>query len=112
MDSNQPFNLMIFTDSTKKVCMCSATSIFIIVLFIISPLSNLFKTSLFMKLIALILLIYTIYLNNHQTNLLRNASQSNNSDEIKSQLNMNILCSYVFTLFLGLLIIFLFKSFF
>jgi hypothetical protein len=112
MDSETPFNLMIFTDSTKKVCICSATSIFIIVLFIISPLSNLFKTSLFMKLIALILLIYTIYLNNHQTNLLRNASQSNNSDEIKSQLNMNILCSYVFTLFLGLLIIFLFKSFF
>ena len=112
MDSETPFNLMIFTDSTKKVCMCSATSIFIIVLFIISPLSNLFKTSLFMKLIALILLIYTIYLNNHQTNLLRNASQSNNSDEIKSQLNMNILCSYIFTLFLGLLVIFLFKSFF
>jgi hypothetical protein len=112
MDSETPFNLMIFTDSTKKVCMCSATSIFIIVLFIISPLSNLFKTSLFMKLIALILLIYTIYLNNHQTNLLRNASQANNSDKIKSQLNMNILCSYVFTLFLGLLVIFLFKSFF
>ena len=112
MDSETPFNLMIFTDSTKKVCMCSATSIFIIILFIITPLSNLFKTSLFMKLIALILLIYTIYLNNHQTNLLRNASQSNNSDEIKSQLNMNILCSYVFTLFLGLLVIFLFKSFF
>ena len=112
MDSNQPFNLMIFTDSTKKVCMCSATSIFIIILFIITPLSNLFKTSLFMKLIALILLIYTIYLNNHQTNLLKNASQSNNSDEIKSQLNMNILCSYVFTFFLGLLVIFLFKSFF
>ena len=112
MDSETPFNLMIFTDSTKKVCMCSATSIFIIVLFIISPLSNLFKTSLFMKLIALILLIYTIYLNNYQTNLLRNASQSNNSDEIKSQLNMNILCSYVFTFFLGLLVIFLFKSFF
>ena len=112
MDSETPFNLMIFTDSTKKVCICSATSIFIIVLFIISPLSNLFKTSLFMKLIALILLIYTIYLNNHQTNLLRNASQSNNSDKIKSQLNMNILCSYVFTLFLGLLVIFLFKSFF
>ena len=112
MDSETPFNLMIFTDSTKKVCMCSATSIFIIILFIITPLSNLFKTSLFMKLIALILLIYTIYLNNHQTNLLRNASQSNNSDEIKSQLNMNILCSYVFTFFLGLLVIFLFKSFF
>ena len=45
MDSNTPFNLMIFTDETKKVCLCSATSIFLIVLFIISPLSNFFTTN-------------------------------------------------------------------
>ena len=52
MDSDTPFNLMIFTDSTKKVCMCSASSIFIIVLFIISPLSNFFLTSILMKVIG------------------------------------------------------------
>ena len=27
MDSEIPFNLMIFTDSTKKICTCSAVSI-------------------------------------------------------------------------------------
>ena len=111
MDSSTPFNLMIFTDSTKKVCMCSASSIFIIVLFIISPLSNFFLTSILMKVVALILLIYTIYLNNEQTNLLRLASKSSQSEQVKSQLNMNILCSYVFTIFIGLLIIFVIKSF-
>ena len=63
MDSTVPFNLTIFTDSTKNVCMCSATSIIIIVLFVISPLSNFFKTSLVMKILALLLMIYTIYLN-------------------------------------------------
>jgi len=112
MDSDTPFNLTIFTNETKKICMCSASSIFIIFLFVISPLSNFFKTSLFMKIIALILLVYTLYLNNHQTNLLRNASQNAKSEQVKSQLNINIICSYIFTLFIGLLAIFVLKSFF
>jgi len=112
MNSETPFNLLIFTDSTKKVCMCSASSIFIIVLFIISPLSNFFKTSLFMKILAIVLLVYTIYLNSKQINSLRDAIQKVKSDQVKSQLNMNMLCSYVFTVFIGLLIIFVVKSFF
>ena len=112
MDSNTPFNLMIFTDETKKVCLCSATSIFLIVLFIVSPLSNFFMTSLLMKLVTLIILIYTIYLNNRQTELLREASSVIKSEKLKSQLNLNIICSYVFTIFIGLLIIFVIKSFF
>ena len=112
MDSNTPFNLMIFTDETKKVCMCSATSIFLIVLFIISPLSNFFATSLLMKILILAILIYTIYLNNNQTNQLRIASSVIDSERLKSQLNMNIICSYIFTLFIGLLIIYVVKSFF
>jgi hypothetical protein len=92
--------------------MCSASSIFIIVLFIISPLSNFFKTSLFMKILAIVLLVYTIYLNSKQINSLRDAIQKVKSDQVKSQLNMNMLCSYVFTVFIGLLIIFVVKSFF
>ena len=112
MDSNTPFNLMIFTNETKKVCLCSATSIFLIVLFIISPLSNFFTTSLLMKIVILLILVYTIYLNNKQTHSLRQASSFINSEKLKSQLNLNIICSYVFTIFLGLLIIFVIKSFF
>ena len=112
MDSNTPFNLMIFTDETKKVCICSATSIFLIVLFIISPLSNFFTTSLIMKIVILAILIYTIYLNNNQTNQLRIASLVIDSERLQSQLNMNIICSYIFTLFIGLLIIYVIKSFF
>ena len=112
MNTDAPFNLTIFTDSTKKICFCSATSIIIIVLFVISPLSNFFKTSLLMKILALLLMVYTIYLNIHQTDLLRKANIYSKKENIKSQLNINIICSYVFTLFIGLLIIFLVKSFF
>jgi hypothetical protein len=112
MDSSPTaFNLSIFTNVTKNICMCSAFSISIIVLFIISPLSYFFRTSLFMKIIALIILCYTLYLNNKQTNLLRSASLSAASEKIKSQLNINIICSYIFSIFIGLLIIFVIKSF-
>jgi hypothetical protein len=112
MDSNTPFNLMIFTDETKKVCLCSATSIILILLFIISPLSNFLTTSLLMKIVTLVILGYTIYLNNKQTQLLREASSAINSEKLKSQVNLNIMCSYVFTVFIGLLFIFVVKSFF
>jgi len=113
MDSNKTsINLMIFTDSTKKVFMCSILSIILIVIFVISPLKNFNKISKFMKIIALIFLIYTIYLNNEQTNSLKIASLYVKSEDVKSQLNLNILCSYIFTLFISLLIIFVIKSFF
>ena len=112
MDTETPFNLLLFTNETKKVCICSATSIFIIILFIISPLSNFFKTSLFMKIFALLLLVYTIYLNIQQTNSLKMATQLTNSDPLKGQLSTNLICSYIFTLFIGLLAIFVIKSFF
>ena len=112
MNSNEHFSLNTFTDTTKRVCTCSAISIFLIVLFIISPLSSFFITSIFIKIIILLLLAYTIYLNTQQTNYLRNATNLNLSNDVIFQLNVNIVCSYVFTLFIGLLIIFVFKSFF
>ena len=111
MDLDAPFNLLIFTDSTKKICTCSAISIFLIILFIISPLSNFFITSTIMKIVVLIILAYTIHLNIIQTNYLKNATNVANTDIVLSQLNTNIICSYIFTLFLGLLGIFVVKSF-
>ena len=98
-------------DVTKQVCLCSFTSIVIIVLFIISPLSNFFLTSSLMKIIVLIILGYTIYLNIHQTNSLKSATNFVKSENIMKQLNTNIICSYMFTLFLGLLCIFVLKTF-
>ena len=111
MDLDTPFNLLIFTDSTKRICTCSTISIFLIILFIISPLSNFFMTSSLMKIVILIILAYTIYLNIMQTNYLRSATDIAKSEIIMSQLNTNIMCSYIFTLFLGLMGIFVIKSF-
>jgi hypothetical protein len=100
------------TDVTKKVCLCSFVSIVLIVLFIISPLSSFLMTASLMKILILIILGYTIYLNNYQTNILSLSKNSSQSPEIQSQLSTNIICSYIFTLFLGILFIFVIKSFF
>jgi len=108
--TNEPFNVKIFTEDTKNICMCTAAAIVIIILFIISPLSNFFKTSFFMKSIAIILMVYILMLNYTQTNILRAASAVSESESIRSQLDTNIMCSYVFTFFIGLLTIFTFKS--
>jgi hypothetical protein len=75
-------------------------------------LSSFLMTSLFVKILILIILGYTIYLNNHQTNILSLSKNSSQTAEIQSQLSTNIICSYVFTLFLGILFIFVIKSFF
>ena len=108
--STQPFNLTIFTEDTKSICICTATAIIIIILFVISPLSNFFKTSLIMKTIAMKIMVSILFLNYKQTNLLRAASSVAESESIRTQLDANIMCSYVFTFFIGLLAIFTLKS--
>lgn len=112
MNQNEHFSVNTFTDTTKKSCTCSAISILLIVLFVISPLSNFFLTSVLMKIITILMLVYTLYLNWQQTEYLRNAKNFKLSSEVSYQLNINIICSYIFTLFIGLLIIFVIKSFF
>ena len=110
MDVNNINNLI--TDKTKKICLCSVLSMILIILFILSPLSNLFVTSILMKLIAILILAYTIYLNTNQSFTLQNMDKDNKTKEYLSQLNINIICSYIFTLFLTLLLFYTLKSFF
>jgi hypothetical protein len=101
----------LFNDSTKQSSSLIFISIFLIVIFIISPMSNYYKTSIFMKIIILILLSYTFYLSILQTNQMRKSYANSKELTIQKQLNMNIICSYIFLLFIGLLIIFVIKTF-
>lgn len=110
--NNETLTLNTFTDTTKHVCSCLAISILLIVLFTLTPLSKLLILSMFMRVIIIIILIYTIYLNFKQTQYLKNVNQINLTNDINRQLNINIICSYVFTLFIALLIIFVAKTFF
>lgn len=108
-DNNQA---SFITDKTKKICICTFFSMSLIILFIITPLSNLFITSIFMKFIAILILAYAIYLNIDQSFMLQNLNKDNKSKEFLSQLNINIICSYTFTIFLTILLLYTIKSFF
>lgn len=108
----EEINNKYITDKTKKICFCSFLSMILIILFLLSPLSNLFIASLFMKIIVILILVYTIYLNTDQSFILQNINKDNKSKEFLSQLNINIICCYIFTLFLGLLLFYTLKSLF
>lgn len=92
------------SDVTKKVCMCSFFSIFFILGFVLLKPTGTIKI-VFLKLFIIILIGYTIYLNQCETNNLHKTTSQ--SEEYNSQLNSNIIFSYIFSFSLFLLICFL-----
>lgn len=102
----------VFNDETKKICLCSFSALVLCLLFIVTPLSSLFITSTLFKILILVILIYTINIHIKQTNLLTNAKQAAISANVDKQIQMNIICSYIFTFFLILLFLFVAKSLF
>ena len=60
-----------FLDLSKKMCFCTYITLFIIILFVITPLNRFAKTSACMKVISLVILGYIIYMNLHQINILQ-----------------------------------------
>jgi hypothetical protein len=94
----------------KQKVLCSFISMFLIIIFVISPVHKINILSLIMKIIILILLVYAGYLCNVQITFMRNANNDAQSPIIKNQLTANIMGEYVFILFLGLLFIFVLKS--
>lgn len=94
-----------YAKSTQNVCMCVAISMFLIVLFMMTPLNTFLISSIFGKVIILALLGYTLYYNVSNTNKFsKNFGvnvTSGNWDAVKT----NIVCSYVFSFFLLVLMI-------
>ena len=94
-----------YAKSTQNVCMCLGISIFFIILFMMTPLNSFILSSIFGKVVIIALLGYTIYYNINQTNKFSKnfniSLTSGNWDELKT----NITCSYVFSLFLLVLLL-------
>lgn len=94
----------------NQLVLCSFTSMFLIIIFVISPLNKITMLSLIMKIIILILLAFTGYLANVQITFMRKTINPIQSPTISNQLNANIIGEYIFILLLGLLFIFVLKS--
>jgi hypothetical protein len=101
-----------YAKATQDVCMCLSLSIFLIVIFILSPLNNFLLTSIFGKVIIILLLGFTIFYNIRQTNKFsHNFNVSLMSGEW-STIKTNVAYSYIFTVFLLVLMVTVLRNLF
>lgn len=89
-----------FAKATQNVCLCLGVSVILIILFMITPLNTFILSSIFGKVIILSLLGYTLYYNTQQTNKFVNKFNINLWNDNWNPLKTNVLCSYVFSIFL------------
>ena len=103
-----------FTETAKKACLCTTLSIFLILIFIISPLNKISIMSILGKIIVVILLIVSIFM------ITTNTYQFTKRYDIsilditfwKNQMNINVMCNYTFSLFLIILLLCVIKKIF
>lgn len=93
--------------TSKQIFYCTVISIILILLNSITTNSQ--SLSILTKVLILIILGYALLLNVSQINKLK--MHSSNNFEITSQVKMNVIGGYVFTLFLALLFIYIISSF-
>lgn len=107
---SENYELNTYLKSTKNVCLCTVISIFLIILFVISPLKNLFITSMIGKIFAVIILGYGLYTNIVNTNIFLN--NNNVFEGSWNSIKTNIFCSYIFSLFIFILLVTVFRKLF
>ena len=102
-----------FAKSTQNVCMCVGLSMLLIICFMISPLNSFMLSSIFGKVIILTLLGYILYYNTIQTNKFSKNFNVNiwDQNENWNPIKTNIICSYIFSLFVLVLIISVIRTF-
>jgi hypothetical protein len=105
MTSSSSTMIIEYAKSTQNVCICLAISLFLIILFIMTPLNSFILSSIFGKVIILTLLGYTIYYNTNSTNKFTNEFNISLTTGDWDILKTNILCSYIFTVFLIVLML-------
>lgn len=94
-----------YIKSTQNICLSTLISILLIFFIVISPLKQFIMASFIGKLIIIILLAFILYFNIILTNKFSN---NLNISLINGQWNIlktNLTCSYIFSLFLFILIL-------
>ena len=101
-----------YAKTNEHICLCSTISICLILIFIFSPLNNFFMTSRIAKLIILILLTYTLFYNIKFTNIFSNKINVSLANGQWNPIKTNIMCSYIFSFFLFILLLSVIRSIF
>ena len=99
-----------YINNSKNICLYTTISIVLILIFIISPLNKYVFMSIIGKILILFILGFTLYGNIMNTGNILN-SMNNNSNEMNNKINSNIICNYIFSFFILLLFLSVFKMF-
>ena len=94
-----------YAKATQNVCLGMSISAFLIILFMMTPLNSFVLSSIFGKLIILLLLGYTIYYNITKTNKFANGFNIDMMSDSWDPVKTNIACSYIFSGFLFILML-------
>ena len=97
-----------YVESTKNTCICVCISIILILLFVFSPLNKILIASVTGKISIIIILLYSVYILMNNTYIFTKKFGVNLFDGSWNKLKTNISCSYIFALFLLILIVSLF----
>jgi hypothetical protein len=109
---NTSLSIIEYAKSTQNVCLCLSISAFLIILFIMSPLNTFVLSSIFGRVIILTLLGYTLFYNVTKTNKFANNYNIDISFNDWNPIKINIMCSYIFSGLLLILMMTVFKQLF
>ena len=98
--------LISYAESTKHMCIYTGLAVILIIVFIMSPLRDVVFLSFLGKSAVMVLLGYIIFKNITNTMYFKNEYNVDFSTTDWGQVKTNIVCGYVFSLFL----VFLFFS--
>jgi hypothetical protein len=101
-----------YAKSTQNMCICLAISLFLIIVFIMTPLNNFILSSILSKIIILLLLGYIIYYTITKTNKFTNDFNVSLTSGNWNVLKTNIICSYIFSFFLIILMVSIIRQIF
>jgi hypothetical protein len=105
-----------YLNSTKNSSICISVAIVIIILFFMTPLSKFLLVSTTGKIIAVLILSYAFIINTTSAYDVSKKldislfSDSNFASNETSNIKTNIICSYIFSIFILLLILMIVKK--
>ena len=101
-----------YSKDTKLISNCTTVSLIIIFIFVITPLNSFKPLCTICKILAFLILAFALYYNLHSSYKLSKTNNINYLDGTWNSLKNNMICSYVYSFFIFILIVTVIKSVF
>jgi predicted ABC-type exoprotein transport system permease subunit len=111
-ESNSTYSISKYSKDYRIISICTTISLIILFIIVVSPLNSYNVLSLISKIFVLIILIFALYQNLNINYKFSKASNISYLDDSWNIIKENLICSYVYSFFILVLIITIIKSIF